>query len=164
MVSLVILSKNQITNLTNKFDLEKIWPILSKINPLTSAKPRGMKKKKKLFRVIKNRMTNSFPFLREGARGILIRKYSVCPNWFEIGWTERWPDCKIFSSLSEDTSYYFNELSAELFFYLLFRTYSHAIIVIIHFNRKRQRSFSLSRNKQIKWKPSSGRSQENEML
>ena len=46
MVSLVILSKNQITNLTNKFDLEKIWPILSKINPLTSAKPRDKKKKK----------------------------------------------------------------------------------------------------------------------
>ena len=158
MVSLVILSKNQITNLLNKFDLEKIWPILSKTNPLTSAKPRHKKKKKEAIQ--SNKKTTCV----KGARGILIRKYSVCPNWFEIGWTERWPDCKIFSSLSEDTSYYFNELSAQLFFYLLFRTYSHAIIVIIHFNRKRQRSFSLSRNKQIKWKPSSGRSQENEML
>ena len=29
-----------------KFDLEKIWPIRSKTNPLTSAKPEDMKKEK----------------------------------------------------------------------------------------------------------------------
>ena len=49
MVSLVILSKNQIESkekqiLTKKFVLEKIWPILSNIYPLTSATPKDKKK------------------------------------------------------------------------------------------------------------------------
>ena len=38
------------------------------------------------------------------------------------------------------------------------------ILIIYMCEFARYRSFSLSRNKKINWKPSSGRSQENEML
>ena len=70
-----------------QFDLEKVWPNLSKSNPLTSAKPEDEKIKMKneteqslALQSNEKKNTGIAFFCVKSRKGILIRKYSAFPN------------------------------------------------------------------------------------
>ena len=76
----------------------------------------------------------SFPFCVKGTKGILIIKLgSIQTFQTDLRFVEQrfWPSYKLFQFFIGGYFNIFNKLSAELFFYpffILLRTYSHAII------------------------------------